>query len=256
MTRELEKARALKRRLRDAEVVLAAQIGLNDPAVVEILGDAGFDVLVVDAEHAPHSPENMQAMLQAGMAGDAVVLARPPRLDPDLIRLYLDIGSPGVLCPFIETREQAERLVSACRYPPAGARGFGPRRAGRFGAAAADYFESANDSVVCIPIIESAAAIENIDEIVSVDGIDTVCIGPVDLSISLGAPMDYVSPAYVAAFASVQEACVRHGKPMGTGAYSLEHARACRDQGVQFLLTFGDDQGLRAAALSTVEALR
>jgi 2-keto-3-deoxy-L-rhamnonate aldolase RhmA len=75
MTRELEKTRALKHRLRDGEVVLAAQIGLNDPAVVEILGDAGFDVLVVDAEHSPHSPETIQAMLQARMAGDAVVLA-------------------------------------------------------------------------------------------------------------------------------------------------------------------------------------
>jgi 4-hydroxy-2-oxoheptanedioate aldolase len=135
------------------------------------------------------------------------------------------------VCPFIETRQQAERLVSACRYPPAGKRGFSPRRAGRYGAAAAGYFESANDSVLCMPIIESGGAIENIDEIVSVEGIDTVCIGPVDLSISLGTPMDYVSPAHAAAFASVQEACVRHGKPMGTGAYRLEHAQACRDHG-------------------------
>ena len=246
----------MKTRLSTGNLVLAAQIGLTDPAVVEIVGDTGFDVLVIDAEHGPHSPESVQAMLQAGLAGDAVVLARPLRLDPELIRLYLDLGSPGVLCPFIETGEQAVLLVSACRYPPAGTRGYGPRRAGRFGAAAAEYFESANGCVLCIPIVESAAAIENIDEIVSVDGIDTVCIGPVDLSISLGVPMDYESAAYLEAFAAVKEACGRHGKPMGTGAYSLDHAQTCREQGVGFLLTFGDEQALRTGGLATVEALR
>jgi 2-keto-3-deoxy-L-rhamnonate aldolase RhmA len=256
MTRELDKARAVKERLATGNLVLAAQIGLTDPAVVEILGDTGFDVLVIDTEHGPYGPESVQAMLQAGVSGGAVVLARPLRLDPDLIRLYLDLGSPGVLCPFIETREQAELLVSSCRYPPAGRRGYGPRRASRYGGAAVGYFESANDCVLCIPIIESSAAIENVDEIVSVDGIDTVCIGPVDLSISLGVPMNFESVAYLEAFAAVKEACIRQGKPFGTGAYSLEHARACRDHGTGFLLTFADDQALRSGALATVEALR
>jgi 2-keto-3-deoxy-L-rhamnonate aldolase RhmA len=256
MSRDLDKARFVKRRLKHGETVLAAQIELGDPAVVEILGDTGFDVLVIDAEHAPHGSENLQAMLQAGTAGDAAVLARPLRLDPDLIRFYLDLGSPGVVCPFIETREEAELLVSSCRYPPAGRRGYGPRRAGGYGARAAEYFEGANEAVLCIPIIESATAIRNIDEIVGVDGIDTVCIGPADLSISLGSPMEYESDAYLKAFAAVEQACARHGKPLGTGAYSAEHARACRDRGVGFLLAFIDDQALREGAAATVEALR
>src|SRR5579871_5396882 len=122
MTRELEKARRVKQRLAGGGLVLAGQIGLTDPAVVEIVGDAGFDVLLVDAEHGPHGTESMQAMLQAGLAGNAVVLARPLRLDPDLIRRYLDLGSPGVVCPFINTGDQAELLVAACRYAPDGIR--------------------------------------------------------------------------------------------------------------------------------------
>ena len=256
MTRELDKARLIKDRLREGGLVLAAQIELHDPAVVEILATTGFDLLVVDTEHSPHSPENVQAMLQAGVAGEAVVLARPMRLDTELIRLYLDLGSPGVLCPFIETAEQAALLVSACRYPPAGIRGYGPRRAGLYGTAAADYFDTANDAVLCVPIIESKTAVENIDAIVAVDGIDAVCIGPVDLSISLGVFNEYESDPYLEAFAAVKEACARHGKAMGTGAYSLDHARACRDAGVQLLLTLVDDQALRAGALATVEALR
>ena len=256
MTRELEKARLVKQRLRAGDVVLAAQIELNDPAVIEILGTTGFDLLVVDTEHSPHSPENVQAMLQAGMNGDAVVLARPMKLDAELIRLYLDLGSPGVLCPFIETAEQAALLVSACRYPPVGIRGYGPRRAGLYGTAAAEYFESANEAVLCVPIIESKTAVENIDGIVAVEGIDAVCIGPVDLSISLGVFNEYESEPYLKAFTAVEAACARHGKAMGTGAYSIEHAKACRDGGVQLLLTLVDDQALRAGALATVEALR
>ena len=110
--------------------------------------------------------------------------------------------------------------------------------------------------MLCIPIIESRSAVENIDEIVSVDGIDTVCIGPVDLSISLAVPQSYESPEFVEAFATVSASCARHGKPMGTGAYSIEHARACRRQGVGFLLTLVDDQALRAGAHMTMDALR
>src|ERR1700683_1960995 len=128
MIRELDKARALKQTLKDGRLVIGAQVELSDPAVVEILARAGYDVLVIDAEHSAHGAENMQSMLQAVVAGDAVVLARPLKLDPDLIRRYLDLGSPGVICPFIESREQAQLLVAACQSPPAGIRGYGPRR--------------------------------------------------------------------------------------------------------------------------------
>ncbi len=100
------------------------------------------------------------------------------------------------------------------------------------------------------------AAVESIDEIVAVEGIDAACIGPVDLSISLGGSLDYETPAYREAFAAVRDACTRHGKAFGTGAYSLEHAQACRDEGVRLLLALGDDQALRAGATATVRALR
>jgi 2-keto-3-deoxy-L-rhamnonate aldolase RhmA len=256
MIRELDKARALKQSLKDGRLVIGAQVELSDPAVVEILARAGYDVLVIDAEHSPHGAENMQAMLQAGVSGDAVVLARPLKLDPDLIRLYLDLGSPGVICPFIESREQAQLLVAACQYPPAGIRGYGPRRAGVYGFDAAEYFESANDSMLCIPIIESEVAVRQIDEIVAVPGIDAVCIGPVDLSISLGVPQHYESDQYRRAEATVREACKRHGKAMGTGAYSLQHASASRDAGDQFLLALVDDQALRERATSILAGLR
>ena len=256
MIRELEKARALKGRLRAGNVLLAAQVILTDTSSVEILARAGFDMIVIDGEHSAHDLLSMQSMLQAGVAGDAVVLARPLRLDPDLIRQYLDLGSPGVVCPFIETGQQAQTLVDSTRYPPAGIRGFGPTRAGAHGADAGEYFESANDAMLCIPIIESATAVENIDEIVAVDGIDAVLIGPVDLSISLGVFAQYTSERYLDAVAAVRAACERHGTAMGTGAYDLEHARASRDAGIQLLLALSDDQALRQTATDLVATLR
>src|SRR5262249_19813030 len=133
MIRELEKARQLKSKLKAGKVCLGAQLALSDPAVAEILGLAGYDWLIIDTEHSSNNPLVVKAMLQAAVLTSAVLLARPLRLDPDEIRRFLDLGSPGVLCPFINTSEEAQQLVRACRYPPAGIRGYGPRRASAYG---------------------------------------------------------------------------------------------------------------------------
>ena len=103
MISEIEKAKKLKARLRAGEVCLGAQVAFSDPAVAEILGHAGYDWLVVDTEHSANSRATVRAMLQAGAATNAVVLARPLRFDADEIRRFLDLGSPGVLCPFINS---------------------------------------------------------------------------------------------------------------------------------------------------------
>lgn len=256
MIRELEKARRFKNQIRRGEPRLGVQIGLADPAVVEILGRVGYDWLLVDTEHAASNTLTVQAMLQAGGQTEALVLARVLRLDVDEIRRFLDIGSPGIVCPFINSGEDARKLVSACRYPPQGSRGYGPRRAGIFGFDATEYFQTANDAILCIPIIESKEAIEKIEEIVATDGIDMVMVGPVDLSISLGVFMQYDHSKYVAAVEKVNQACRKHGKAMGTGCYSLEHARRCAAAGDQLLLIGGDDSFMAAEARRVLEAVR
>ena len=124
MIRELEKARKLKQKLEAGKRCFGAQIFLTEPAVVEIFGRAGFDWLLIDTEHTANNTFTTRAMLQAAAHTDAVVLARPLRLDPDEIRRFLDLGAQGILCPFINTGEEARRLVEACRYPPAGIRGY------------------------------------------------------------------------------------------------------------------------------------
>lgn len=256
MIRELEKAKRFKAALRKNQPCLGAQIALSDPMVAEIFGRAGFDWLVLDTEHAAQSTLTARAMLQASLASEAVLLLRPLRLDPDEIRRYLDLGSPGVMCPFINNGEQAKLLVDACRYPPAGFRGWGPRRAGGYGFDSAEYTASANDAMICIPIIESREAVERIEEIVSVDGIDGISVGPMDLSISLGCFQQFSNPIYLAAVQKVREACRRHGKAMGTGCYSSEHARQCIKDGDALLLVAGDDLYLASEAKRQISLLR
>jgi 2-keto-3-deoxy-L-rhamnonate aldolase RhmA len=241
MINEIEKAIRFKAKLRGGECCIGAQIGLTDPAVAEIFGRAGFDWMVVDTEHAPNTIETVRRMLQAAAATPAVLLARPRELDLDEIRRFLDIGSPGVLCPFINNGAEATRLVEFCRYPPAGVRGWGPRRAVMYGFDADEYLAKANDAMLCIPIIESPDAVEHIDEIVSVEGIEAISVGPMDLSMSLGCFKKFDHPLFTSAFETVRAACKRHGKVMGTGCYSLEHAKACASQGDGLLLVAGDD---------------
>jgi 2-keto-3-deoxy-L-rhamnonate aldolase RhmA len=256
MIDQLEKAKHLKEKLRAGEPCLGAQIALNDPAVAEIFGFAGFDWLVVDTEHAANTVFTVRAMLQAAAATPAVMLARPLRLDADEIRRFLDLGAQGILCPFINSGDEAQAFVKACRYPPAGIRGYGPRRAGAYGFEATEYFERANDCLMCIPIIESKEGVENIQAIVEVDGIDGVCIGPMDLSISLGVFQQFRHPVYLDAVKRVHEACRKSGKAMGTGCLSLEDARSCVSAGYGVLLVGGDDAYLSSESRRWLQSLR
>jgi len=253
---ELEKARKFKAMLHAGAACLGAQLALSDPAVAEIFGRAGFDWLVIDTEHSDSNAHTVRAMLQAAAHTQAVVLARPLRLDADEIRRFLDLGAQGILCPFINSGEEARRLVDACRYPPAGIRGYGPRRAGGYGFDADDYFAQANEALICIPIIESLEGVNNIEAIVSVDGIDGVVIGPMDLSISLKVFKQFEGSVYRGAIESVRQACRKFGKAMGTGCYSLEHAQRCAADGDAILLVGGDDVFLAAECRRWLTALR
>jgi 2-keto-3-deoxy-L-rhamnonate aldolase RhmA len=256
MIPELDKARKFKAKLRAGEVCVGAQLALTDPAVVEIFGRAGYDWLVVDTEHAPHTVLSVRNMLQAGVHSPSIVIARPVKLDSDIIRQYLDVGSPGLLCPFINTGEDASQLVHACRYPPKGTRGYGPRRAGVYGFDADEYFREANENIICIPIIESAQSVENIEEIVSVDGIDGITLGPMDLSISLGIFKQFEHPTYLSVIERVRKACEKYKKAMGTACYSYKHAVRCMDQGYTLLLVGGDDQFIASEACRWLDIVR
>jgi 2-keto-3-deoxy-L-rhamnonate aldolase RhmA len=256
MIRELEKARRFKTKLKSGTPCFGAQLALSDSAVAEIFGRAGYDFLIIDTEHSATTAEGVKAMLQAAAHTEVIVLSRPLAYAADEIRRLLDLGSTGVLCPFINSAAQARALVEACRYPPEGIRGYGPRRAGMYGMDADEYFATANDSLIITAIIESSEAVENIEDIVKVEGLDGVVIGPMDLSISLGIFKQFDHPRYLEAVEKVRQACRRHGKAMGHGCQGLAHAKQCRDLGDTLLLVAGDDAFLASEAQRYLKELK
>jgi 4-hydroxy-2-oxoheptanedioate aldolase len=232
------------------EPAFGAQLRFGSPAIAELFGHSGFDFIVLDNEHAPQTPTGIQAQLQGIGNTPATPIVRLSRVDEEQIRLYLDMGAMGILAPFVNTAKQAEAGARACRYPPTGVRGYGPHRAAQYGLRADEYFTQINDLVSFIPLIETTEAVDNIDEILEVDGVDTFIIGPVDLSISLGVPFDYEGPVFQDAQAKLAEAAQRAGKKAGLGVYrpasdpqSLKRAIA---DGFSLVLAGGDEPFLAA----------
>ena len=248
-----------KQRLAAGDVVLGAQLRFGTPAIAELFGCAGYDFLVIDAEHAPQTPVGIQAQLQAIGGTGATPVVRLGQNDPDIIRLYLDMGAMNIMVSLIETADEARQGAEACRYPPAGCRGFGPSRAADFGFNA-DYFAQANDEVMFLPMIETASAIDTIDEILALPGVDTFIIGPVNLSISLGVPFQFGDARYVAALERVAAAAQAAGKPAGIGIgadpASPDTYRDAIAQGYRVLLCGGDEWMLKASCQQAVESYR
>jgi 2-keto-3-deoxy-L-rhamnonate aldolase RhmA len=255
MLNELEKARYLRQRLDRGDACLGTQAALLDPAVMEIFGAAGFDFVAIDTEHAAHSPVTVRAMLQAAAGTAAVAIIRLLRLNAGEIGRYLDLGAAGILCPFVNTADDARELVAASRHPPLGTRSWGPRRAAGYGLENGDYETLALESIICLAMIETAEAVANIEQIASVDGLTGVVVGPIDLSISLGARQDYDSGRYIEAVSRVREACRAASLPMGVGAAGLEQAERFVHPEDQLLLVGGDDLAVASAAREIVTAM-
>lgn len=162
-------------------------LGIPDNTVAEIAAGAGFDWLLIDHEHGPFDLRSVMSHLQAAAPYDVAPIVRPVSGDPALIKKFLDIGAQSLLVPMVDTVEQAEELVSAVRYPPEGTRGLGTSmaRAARWNQVAG-YANKANAEICLIVQAETVTAMENLDAILAVDGVDGVFIGPSDLSASMG----------------------------------------------------------------------
>ena len=249
----------LKKLLRKGNIALGAQLRFGSPAIAELFAIAGFDFLVLDAEHAPQTPVGVQAQLQAMSRTDATPVVRPPRNDPDLMRPYLDMGALGFLVPFVNTAEEARTGARALRYPPKGTRGAGPSRAWRYGFDR-NYLKDADENMIYMPIIEDAAAVRNIDEILSVEGVDIPVMGPWDLSISLGVPMELNHPKIKDAMGTVVKAAQRTGKPMGTHVcggdmFDPDTYKRFVDEGFTLLLVGGDEWMLNHSCTQLLETV-
>ncbi len=182
----------------------------SDPVAVEIIAKQGFDYLCIDMQHGLADFDTTVGLLQAITHGDATPLVRVPSLDDAVIGHVLDAGAQGVIVPMINSADEARAAVRACRYAPDGTRSFGPLRAGSL---YPGYYPDVAASVLCIPMIETADALRDVDDIVAVPGVAAVYLGPSDLSLALGLPPANDSPdtAFVEALDTVVAACDRAG---------------------------------------------
>jgi len=173
--------------LKAGKISLGAVITLSDLTVSELAGDCGMDFVWIDAEHAPHTIDGVMKHLIALRGTGCAGLVRVRANEPMLIKPYLDLAPDGVIVPMVNTPEEAEKAVAACRYPPTGIRGCGVRRAVRYGAENFfDYVKRSETEPMVIVQIEHVAAVRNLDKILKVPGIGSICIGPCDLSGSMG----------------------------------------------------------------------
>jgi 2-keto-3-deoxy-L-rhamnonate aldolase RhmA len=256
----LRRALALKQTLRDGGAVTGAWLSLTDPSAAEILGRVGFDFLLLDAEHCPWDLHAMQSAIMALNGTDTVPVVRVPWTDHVHIKQVLDLGAEGILAPMVRSVAECKALVSACRYPPVGARGFGPRRASNYYRDLEAYLAVANEAIFVMPQIEDIATLDVLDEYLAVPGIDAVCIGPNDLSGTAGLMRQTKHPVIRGAIDRIIDTAAARGLPVCLGVNSrAEEQVALVKRGVRVLLLTSDLEllagGARTALRATQEAL-
>jgi len=237
----------VKKALKDGKVVIGATVTAANADVAATLAGAGFDFLWIEMEHSPLTLETVRSMILATRGLKAMPFTRVPVNEPWLAKRVLDIGSLGVVFPFTSTRELAEQAVKSCKYPPLGIRGSGPAMAAaRWGMSGPDYAKFANENVLVVVIIEQKQAIDNIEEIASVPGVDVMFIGVNDLSFSLGVGGKTTDPIVEEAVNKVLAAGKKHNIPIGYPAGNPAEINKRIAQGFRFFQA-PSDLGLMTA---------
>lgn len=234
---------AFKQALREGRQQIGFWSTLPDPYVSELLSMAGFDWLLLDVEHSPTDVRLMMLQLQAARGSSTTLIVRPPVNDRVLIKQYLDIGAQTLLLPMIQSAQEAREAVSAMRYPPAGVRGVATMtRASRFGRAE-NYLRRAEEELCLLVQVETVEALQEIEAIAEVDGVDGIFIGPSDLAASLGHVGDSLHPEVVATIESAIGRITAAGKPAGILTPNNEFASRCIELGTLFTAV-GNDMGV------------
>lgn len=239
--------------LRAGKRLVGTLIALPSPEVAEILARAGFDWLFLDAEHGPFAPHQCLPLVQA--AAPCPCLIRVPAAEPVWIGKALDVGAAGIIVPRIDSAADAERAVACAKYPPQGSRGLGLGRAHGYGASAGDYLKRANRDTVVVVQVETRAAVEDIEAIAAVAGIDAVLIGPNDLAASLGRLGELDAPEVVAAIDRVAAVCGGAGVAMGFFGATAEALRPYAERGFPLLVLGVDSLFLLESARAALAAL-
>jgi len=241
---------------REGKGTVGCWLSMANTYSAESLANLGFDWVCVDLQHGLIDYQDLTHLLPAISTSRATPLVRVPWNEPYEIMKALDAGAYGVIVPMVNTREEAERAVSACRYPPDGNRSFGPIRAALYGGRG--YAKDANTELACIAMIETEDGIANLEDILSTPGLDGVYIGPSDLALALGmAPVgDNSDPKHAAVVQRILDACKAHGVAAGIHTASVEFSARYLEAGFNFV-TLGTDSGfMMKAAVADLAAVR
>ncbi|WP_284754789.1 HpcH/HpaI aldolase/citrate lyase family protein [Arthrobacter sp. efr-133-R2A-120] len=238
----VEPDRTFRQALAAADRPLAGMwVCSGSPLIAELCAGAGLDWLLIDAEHSPNGLESILAQLQAVRGYPAQAVVRPPVNDTVLLKQYLDLGAQDLLIPMVNSAAEAKAAVAAVRYPPHGVRGVGSAlaRASRWNRIP-DYLARAAETVSVTVQIETEAAVAAVEEILAVDGVDAIFLGPSDLAASMGLLGEQEHPKVRAAVEHCLAAAKTAGKPAGVNAFNEATARAYMDAGASFLLVGAD----------------
>lgn len=246
----------VKQMWREDKTAIGGWLSIPSTYSAEIMAHLGFDWLCVDTQHGMIDYSTAVPMLQAISTTETVPFVRVPWNEPSIIMKYLDAGAYGIIVPMVNNRDEAERAVAACRYPPDGIRSFGPNRASLY--AGQGYASEAKAEVACVVMIETAEAIETLDEILSTPGVDAAYIGPADLSLALGLPprADNEDLKHQATVALIRETCDRYGVVPGIHCASARFAAWKAAEGFKMVMLTSDAAGISANASRMLSEMR
>ena len=246
---------AVKRLWREDKPALGGWLSIGNTFSAEVMAAQDLDWLCLDMQHGVIGYDTAVPMLQTISATGVTPIVRVPWCEPAMIMKMLDAGAYGIIVPLVNDRAQAEAAAAACRYPPRGIRSHGPTRAAYY--AGFDYLAHANEEVLCIPQIETVEAMENLDDILSVPGIDAAYIGPMDLTISMGITpeQDGEAEEYVQARKRIVESCHKHGVVPGVHSNPGVAARRI-EEGFRLIRITGDHNTMARAVREDIRAVR
>lgn len=256
----MSKEMRLKNDLAAGKLLCGCAVMSRSPLIVEMLGYSGFDWLFIDTEHTPMGSDmGLENLIRAAEASGIATVVRVKENREQYIRNALETGAEGVVVPHVATREDAEKAVKFARFPPKGVRGADPTvRSARYRCGDFDwdaFIRASNDKTLVIPLLEDKEFLPNLEDILSVDGLDAVCFGPTDYALSLGLNLlyDFSHPKILEAFEAVVEGAKKKGIPVmsAVNPCTVEQSKKLSSMGINFQL-FGTDIGFISAAFHDV----
>lgn len=246
----------LKSLIRSGKPAIGSWIGFADVYSVELMADVGFDWLLIDTEHFPIDRQGLRTILIAMKGSETTPVVRLSSNSLDHFQTALDLGAYGVVVPMVSSRGDAEMAVKCCRYPPLGSRGFAPTRASRYFQEVESYAKRANDEIALIIQIETPTAVDNIEDVLTVPGLDGIFIGPSDLASFMNLAVKVGHPDVKAVLDRLIDRAEAHGTPFGLPSWSAEECLSYVKRGAR-LMTIGSDLNFIAtAARSSLSSTR